>query len=133
MEHLKQALSQESHFLAHCPILCISAKEGRNLQKVMEAVDQVHLALETRITTHQLNKFVERAVQLNHPPMIGGKRLRIYYLTQVSVKPPRFVLFVNKPSLMHEGYKKYLQNAFRKAFPFAGAPFIFHLRGKEDI
>lgn len=132
MEHLKKALQQESHFLSHCPMLFISAKEGRNLDKVMHAVDEVHLALQTRITTHQLNKFVERAIQLNHPPMINGKRLRIYYLTQVSVNPPRFVLFVNKPALMHESYKKYLINCFRQAFPFAGAPLFIHLRGKDE-
>ena len=62
--------------------------------------------------------------------MIMGRRLRIYYLTQVGVNPPRFVLFVNKPDLMLETYKKYLINNLREAFPFSGCPLIFDLRGK---
>ncbi len=132
MEHLIKALHTTSAFLAHCPILFISAKEERNLSKIFKEIDTVFMALETRITTHQLNKFVEKAMQLNHPPMITGKRLRIYYLTQVDVHPPRFILFVNKPELMHESYKKYLINGFRKTFPFTGAPLEFHLRGKEE-
>lgn len=132
MEHLTTALQAESPFLAHCPIVVTSAKEGRNLDKVFDAVDNVYTALQTRITTHQLNKFVIKALQLNHPPMIGGKRLRIYYLTQVSVLPPKFALFVNRPTLMHDSYKKYLINSFRRAFPFRGVPIEFFLRGKEE-
>lgn len=132
MEHLSAALQAHSPFLAHCPILFISAQEGRNLEKIFQEIDIVFTALNTRVTTHQLNKFIERAMQLNHPPMITGKRLRIYYLTQVGTLPPRFILFVNKPTLMHDSYKKYLINGFRKAFPFTGAPLEFHLRGKEE-
>jgi GTP-binding protein len=131
MEHLLRVLQESSPFLAHCPLLFISAKEGRNLDKLFVEIDRVTLATQTRITTHQLNKFIERAMQLNHPPMITGKRLRIYYMTQVDVNPPRFIFFVNKPHLMHDSYKKYLINSFRKAFPFSGTPLIFHLRGKE--
>ncbi len=132
MEHLTRALQEDSPFLAHCPLLFISAKEGRNLDKLIVALDHVAMASQTRITTHQLNKFIERALQLNHPPMITGKRLRIYYMTQVDISPPRFVLFVNKPKLMHDSYKKYLLNSFRKIFPFSGTPLIFHLRGKQE-
>lgn len=132
MEHLMKALQLECPFLAHCPILCISAKEGRNLEKIFDEVERVYNSLQTRITTHQLNKFVERAIQLNHPPMVTGKRLRIYYLTQAEVMPPRFIFFVNREELMHVSYKKYLINSFRKAFPFAGAPLVFHLRGKQE-
>lgn len=132
MEHLMQALQKDAPFLAHCPILFISAKEGRNLDKVFEQVDAVSLAMQTRITTHQLNKFIEKSLQLNHPPMVNGKRFRIYYMTQVDVNPPRFVFFVNRPNLLHETYRKYLINGFRKTFPFQGTPLIFHLRGKEE-
>jgi GTPase len=132
MEHLMHALQSDTPFLAHCPILFISAKEGRNLEKIFKEIDRIYRALHTRITTHQLNKFVARAMQLNHPPMVRGKRLRIYYLTQVSQHPPRFIFFVNQPQLMHDSYKKYLVNAFRKAFSFTGAPLEFHLRGKGE-
>ena len=130
MEHLLQVLQKDTPFLAHCPILFISAKESRNLEKIFDEIDAVFTAMQTRITTHQLNKFIEKAMQLNHPPMINGKRFRIYYMTQVDVQPPRFVFFVNKTTLMHESYRKYLINSFRRAFPFSGTPLIFHLRGK---
>jgi GTP-binding protein len=133
MEHLMKALQTTSPFLAHCPLLCISAKDKRNLDKLFPEIETVYRALQTRIPTHQLNKFVERAMQLNHPPMVIGKRLRIYYLTQAEVQPPRFVFFVNKPDLMHDSYKKYLINSFRKAFPFTGSPLKFLLRGKEPL
>lgn len=132
MEHLTKALHDHSPFMAHCPMLFISSFEGRNVAKVLPEVDNVVRATQTRITTHQLNKFMERSMQLNHPPMVTGKRLRIYYMTQVDVCPPRFVFFVNKPDLMHESYRKYLINCFRKTFPFSGTPLVFYLRGKEE-
>ncbi len=132
MEHCLKALHEESPFLAHCPTVIISAKTGRNLDKLIPHVEMVSGALETRITTHQLNKFLERTMQLNHPPMLQGKRLRVYYMTQVSTRPPTFVLFVNKPELMTETYKRYLINQFREHYPFPGIPLIFELRGKEE-
>lgn len=132
MEHCLRAIREHSPFLAHCPILFISAIRKRNLDKIFAEVDAVYGATQMRISTPQLNKFVERAMQLNHPPMITGKRLRIYYMTQVDVEPPRFVLFVNRPELMHETYKKYLINSFRKHFSFPGTPLELNLRGKEE-
>lgn len=131
MEHCLHVLKEDAPFLVHCPILCISAHTGRQLDKVFEAVQQVYAALTMRIPTHQLNTFVEKAMQLNHPPLITGKRLRIYYLTQVSTSPPRFTLFVNRANLMPESYRKYLINQFRKHYLFTGAPLNFHLRNKK--
>jgi len=131
MEHCLKSLRDDAPFLVHCPILCISALTGRNLDLIFEAVQKVYAALHLRIPTHQLNTFVEKAVQLNHPPMITGKRLRIYYLTQVTTCPPRFTLFVNHAHLMTESYRKYLINQFRKHYVFAGAPLVFHLRSKK--
>lgn len=133
MEHCLQAIRQESHFLSHCPALFISAKQKRNLPSLFEEAERVMKAMTLRVTTHQLNKFLEKSQQLNAPPVLGGKRLRIYYMTQVGVHPPRFVLFVNQPKLMADTYKRYLVNTFRKAFPFDGAPLNFHLRGKPAL
>ncbi|MCC5832935.1 MAG: ribosome biogenesis GTPase Der [Chlamydiales bacterium] len=132
MEHCLQALYQESPFLSHCPVLFISAKAKRNLNKIFPEVKRVYEASKTRISTHQLNTFVERAMQINHPPMLNGKRLRVYYMTQVDVQPPRFILFVNNPSLMSETYKRYLINQFRKKYTYAGTPLQLHLRGKSS-
>jgi len=132
MEHAIKAAILENPFLAHCPMLCISAKAGRNLKKIFPTVEAVAHVRQQRVTTGQLNKFLERAVQLNHPPFINGKRLRIYYLTQVGVAPPTFVLFVNHPSLMGASYERYLINQLRKNIGFPGTPIRFFLRGKFD-
>lgn len=132
MEHCLKAMQEAIPFLAHCPVLFISAQEGRNLNKILPEIDRVFELAHTRITTHQLNKFIEKAVQLNHPPMITGKRLRIYYMTQIDTAPPRFVVFVNKPDLMTEAYKKYLINQFRRQYIFPGTPLEFLLRGKSE-
>jgi GTPase len=130
MEHAMRGVREAAPFLAHCPTVFMSALAGRNLEKILPLVNQVYAARFERIGTGALNTFIERCLQKYHPPMIMGKRLRIYYLTQVETNPPRFVLFVNKPDLMLDTYKKYLLNNLREAFPFTGCPLIFELRGK---
>lgn len=131
MEHCMQGVEEEVPFLKHCPKLFMSAKTGRNVDKIFEAIVQVSENSEKRISTHQLNKFVSGCLQKNHPPMLQGKRLRIYYMAQVGIKPPKFVLFVNHPSLMVESYKKYLYNQFRETYSFLGMPLRIFLKGKE--
>ena len=91
MEHCFQSIEQEVPFLKHCPKLFISAKTGRDVEKIFPLVEEVYEQSQQRITTGQLNKFVEGALQRQHPPMINGKRLRIYYMAQVGIQPPRFV------------------------------------------
>ncbi len=132
MEHCRKSFEIDTPFLNHCPILFVSGKTGRNLDQLFPAVKEVHIQQNRRVTTGQLNKFVEKAVQKYHPPMLeGGKRLRIFYLAQVDVQPPRFVIFVNKPSLMAETYKKYLINQFRETYGFLGSPIQFFLKGRN--
>ncbi len=132
MEHCIKGIRDASPFLAHLPLVFISAKTGRNLEKIFPAVESVREATSKRLTTHQLNKFLEKAMQLNHPPMLQGKRLRIYYITQVETAPPRFILFVNNPKLMMESYKKYLVNQFREQFGFEGVPLAMYMKGKHS-
>lgn len=131
MEHCLKGVEEEVPFLKHCPKLFISAKTGRNIEKIFPLVKQVHEDSQKRITTHQLNKFIADSLQKNHPPMIQGKRLRIYYMAQVAVQPPKFILFINYPNLMTETYKKYLYNQFRETYGFTGVPILIHLKGKE--
>lgn len=131
MEHCLKSIEEEVSFLKHCPKLFMSAKTGRNIDKLFSIILQVHEDSQKRISTHQLNKFVANALQRNHPPMIMGKRLRIYYMAQVAIKPPKFILFVNYPNLMTETYKKYLYNQFRDAYGFTGVPINIHLKGKQ--
>lgn len=132
MEHCLKALQETSPFLANVPIHFISSTEKRNLDKIFPEVQNVLAASKKRLTTGQLNKFLERAMQQNHPTMLKGRRLRVYYMTQVDINPPRFILFVNKPALMEESYKKYLTNQLREQFNFVGVPLLFHLKGKKD-
>ncbi len=131
MEHCLRGIEEEVPFLKHCPKLFISAKMGRNVDKIFPVVQDVYQNLLKRVTTHQLNKFIGAALQKNHPPMMMGKRLRIYYMAQVDVQPPKFILFVNYPNLMSETYKKYLYNQFRETYAFTGVPISLYLKGKE--
>lgn len=131
MEHCLQVVRDAVPFLNHCPAHFISAKTGRNLEKLYGEVDQVYQASCKRVTTGALNRFLERTMQVNHPPMLKGKRLRIYYIAQIGVAPPSFVMFVNRPNLMVDSYRKYLINRFRKEFGFTGSPLRFSLRGKK--
>lgn len=132
MEHCLQGVRQEVSFLNHCPAIFASALTGRNLEKLYAEIDRVYAGANQRIPTGELNRFLEKALQTYHAPMLAGKRLRVYYIAQVAVHPPTFVMFVNKPELMVDSYRKYLINAFRKTFAFTGVPLVFSLRGKVD-
>jgi GTP-binding protein len=130
MEHALRGIREIAPFLSHCPAIFLSALRKRNLDKIFPAVDEVHSDRGRRISTGSLNTFIERCLQKYHPPLITGKRLRIYYMTQVESNPPKFVLFVNYPELLTDTYKKYLINQFREEFRFSGTPLQFELRGK---
>lgn len=131
MEHCVLALRQQDPFTEQLPLIFISALTGRNLSKVFEEVNRVYKLLHTRVGTGELNRFVERAIQKYHPPMLQGKRLRIYYLTQTHVAPLEFILFVNKTALMTKTYEKYLIKGLRETFSFGGCPIRFRLQGKR--
>ena len=131
MEHCRKALHMDTPFLMHCPIHFISAKFGRNIEELLSSILHVSQEREKRITTGQLNRFVEKAVLKNHPPMIQGKRLRIYYMTQVKTSPPAFVLFINDANRLSDSYKRYLINQFRKEFGFDGTPLVFYTKEKK--
>lgn len=132
MEHALKSIEEEIPFLATCPKLIISAKSGRNVTKIFPLIQETHAAYCRRISTHRLNKALIRWMQAYHPPMVGGKRLRIYYMSQISAEPPSFVLFVNGKKHFDEGYKKYLINNLRKEFSFHGVPIQLMIRGKEE-
>lgn len=132
MEHCKKAAQEMVPFVKHCPMLFISALTGRNTAQIFAAVNEVYTSLSRRISTGQLNRFISGALQQRHPPMIQGKRLRIYYMTQISANPPIFVLFINNADLLDPSYKKYLINQLREKFEFKGVPLVLQLRGKED-
>ena len=131
MEHCKKSLEIEASFITHCPTLFGSAKTGRKIDDLFPLIQEVYASLTQRVPTGQLNQFIEKTLHKVHPPMLRGKRLRIYYMAQVDTMPPRFVFFVNHPDLLSETYKKYLINQFRKAYPYPGVPLTFYLKGKK--
>ena len=100
-------------FLNFAPVLTISALTGVRVRKIFDLVDSVHSQFDTRINTGKLNRIVEKATQKNEPSLFRGKRLKFYYATQITSKPPTFVCFVNYPQAVHFSYKRYLLNQIR--------------------
>jgi len=131
MEHAMEAIKQEVPFFMYCPVLFGSAQTGRNMEKIFPTIQIVSNNLNRRISTGKLNSLLRNLVQAYHPPMIQGKRLRIYYMTQVKSNPPHFILFVNHPRFMTSSYQRYLINNLRKAYDFSGCPLKMELRAKE--
>ena len=127
-EKIRQILS----FLSYAEIMFISAKTGQRVQNVYEMIDMVIENNSMRIATGVLNEIVAEAVAMQQPPTDKGKRLKIYYVTQVSVKPPTFVIFVNDKELMHFSYTRYLENKIRDAFDFGGTPLKFIVRERKE-
>ena len=119
-------------FMSYVPMLFISAKTGQRVQRVMEQVSAVLEQASTRITTGILNDVIGEAVTMSEPPFVKGRRLRIFYSTQVSVKPPTFVIFVNDAELMHFSYRRYLENYIRKSFKIDSVPIRLIIRNRSD-
>jgi GTP-binding protein len=122
MEEYKNRILQKLGFIAYAPMVFISARTGQRVNRVLELVDEVYSRYTMRVSTGVLNDCVSDAVAVAAPPSEKGRMLKIYYTTQVSVKPPTFVLFVNDPELMHDSYQRYLENYLRKTFGLTGTP-----------
>ncbi|MBC6356128.1 ribosome biogenesis GTPase Der [Lactobacillus helsingborgensis] len=121
-KEFEQTIRTEFQYLDYAPILFVSAKTGQNLAKIPEMVKQVYRNQQQRIKSSVLNDLLLEASKLVPTPMIKGKRLRVYYMTQVATNPPTFVVFVNDPELMHFSYERFLTNQLRANFDFSGTP-----------
>ncbi len=119
-------------YMPYAELIFISAKTGQRLNKLYETIDMVIENHSLRVATGVLNEIMTEAVALQQPPSDKGKRLRLYYMTQVSVKPPTFVIFVNDKELMHFSYQRYIENKIREAFGFKGTPLHFIIRERKD-
>ena len=119
-------------FMAYAEILFISAKTGQRLSKLYEMIDVVIENNSMRVATGVLNEIMTEAVAMQQPPTDKGKRLKLYYITQASVKPPTFVVFVNDKNLMHFSYTRYLENRIRDAFGFRGTSLKFIVRERKE-
>ena len=119
-------------FVPYAQITFISALTGQRLSKLFDLVDSVRANCSMRIATGVLNEIMTQAVAMQQPPSDKGKRLKLFYMTQVSVKPPTFVIFVNDKELMHFSYTRYIENQVRESFGFSGTPLKFIIRERGE-
>jgi GTP-binding protein len=122
MKKFEEEIREEFAYLDYAPIVFVSAKTKQRLERLPEMIEEVSASQNLRIPTSVLNDVIMDAVAINPTPTDKGKRLKIFYTNQVSVKPPTFVVFVNEEELMHFSYKRFLENQIRKAFTFEGTP-----------
>lgn len=125
-------LKEDLKFMDYFKSIYVSAKTGQRVEKILLLVDTVYKNAHTRIPTGTLNDLISDTVRANEPPSYNGKRLRVYYSSQVSVAPPTFVLFVNDEKLLHFSYERFLENTVRKAFDFSGTPIKIVVREKKE-
>ena len=127
-EEIRNKLS----YMPYAELLFISAQTGQRLPKLFETIDAVIENHSLRIATGVLNEIMSESVAMQQPPSDKGKRLKLYYITQVSVKPPTFVIFVNDKELMHFSYTRYIENRIRESFGFRGTPLKFIIRERKE-
>ncbi len=118
-------------FILYAPVIFVSAKTGQRVDNLLEMVNTVFENYNLRISTGVLNDIVNRAIMMNQPPSDKGRRCKIYYASQVSVRPPKFVFFVKNKELMHFSYQRYLENQIREHFGFEGVPLVFEFSEKR--
>ncbi|MCI9122121.1 MAG: ribosome biogenesis GTPase Der [Oscillibacter sp.] len=132
MDRMREDVRRDLSFMAYAPILFISAKTGQRVDRLFELIDYVSNQAATRITTGMLNDVLADAQTRVQPPTDKGKRLKIYYMTQVGVKPPHYVIFCNDTKLFHFSYQRYLENCIRGTFGLEGTPIRISIRQRGD-
>lgn len=132
MDNMRKDLMKEFSFMPYAPIIFISAKTGQRTDRLFELIKFVHSQNTMRISTGMLNDVLAEATARVQPPSDKGKRLKIYYMTQASTKPPTFVFFCNREELFHFSYQRYLENQIRSTFGLEGTPVRFIIRERGD-
>ncbi len=132
MDQMKMKVRQDLAFMSYAPILFISAKTGQRVDRLFDMIDYVCNQAAMRITTGMLNSVLADAQTRVQPPTDKGRRLKIYYMTQVGVKPPHFVVFCNDARLFHFSYQRYLENCIRSTFGLEGTPVVLTVRQKGE-
>ena len=132
MREFEAKIRQVLSFVPYAEIAYVSAKTGQRLPKLFDLIDVVIENQTLRVATGVLNEIMMEAVALQQPPSDKGKRLKLFYITQVAVKPPSFVIFVNDKELMHFSYTRYLENKIREAFGFRGTSLKFFIRERKE-
>ena len=132
MDHMRDEIRRDLSFMPYAPIVFISALTGQRVPRLFELINYVNDQSAMRITTGMLNNVLTDAQTRVQPPSDKGKRLKIYYMTQVGVKPPHFVVFCNEKKLFHFSYRRYLENQIRSVFGLEGTPIIMTVRQKGE-
>ena len=132
MREYENQIRQILSFMPYAEIMYVSALTGQRLTKLYDRIDMVIANQTLRVATGVLNEILTEAVAMQQPPSDKGKRLKLYYMTQVAVKPPTFVIFVNDRELMHFSYTRYLENKIREAFGFRGTALRFYIRERKE-
>ena len=132
MDKMRKLLEEDFSFMSYAPILFISAKTGQRLDKLFETIQYVDVQNGTRIPTGALNEMLARSTARVQPPSDKGKRLKIFYITQSSTRPPTFVAFVNQKALFHFSYQRYIENQIRENFGLTGTPMRLLIREHGD-
>lgn len=135
MDEFTDKLKEDFSFMSYVPFIFISAKTGQRVEKLFDMINDVNRQNSMRVSTGMLNDVLSYATTRVQPPSDKGRRLKIYYMTQPSAKPPTFVVFVNRADLFHFSYQRYLENQIRQTFGLTGTPvrFITRERGREDV
>ncbi len=132
MNEYRKKLENDFSFMSYAPIMFISAKTGQRIERLYEMISFVHSQNSMRISTGKLNEVLAGATARVQPPTDKGKRLKIYYMTQASTRPPTFVFFVNNSELFHFSYQRYLENQIREVFGLDGTPVRFIIRERGE-
>ena len=135
MNEFRKKLADDLSFMSYAPIVFISAKTGQRIDKLFEMIKYCAEQNAIRIPTGRLNEVLAYATERVQPPSDKGRRLKIYYMTQIGTKPPTFVSFVNRAELYHFSYQRYIENQIRETFGLDGTPVVFKIRerGREDV
>ena len=131
MQEFETNIRAHFQYLDYAPIVFLSAKSKKRLHTLIPAIQLASENHSKRVPTNVLNDVIMDAIALNPSPTIKGRKLKVLYCTQVGVKPPRFVVFVNDPELMHFSYERFLENKIREAFGFVGTPIIIVPRMRQ--
>lgn len=132
MDNMRKEIINDLGFMSYAPVLFISAKTGQRVSKLFDLIKYVNVQNSTRISTGVLNEVLSDAVLKVQPPSDKGKRLKLLYMTQASVKPPTFVIFVNSRDLFHFSYQRYIENRIRETFGLEGTPLRFIIRERGE-
>jgi GTP-binding protein len=122
----------ELSFLKNSPVIMVSAITGYNINRIISKIKEVALQYSKKIPTPALNAFIREIISKNPPKYVRGNTLKIRYATQMGIKPPKFLLFVNNPKLMYASYQRYLENKFYETFEFEGSPVVINLAKKKE-